>query len=112
MCLKKGSPTSAHFSWARLAALLSRANSGFGSKPPAISAIRATLAEYKVAAFRYADSRRSFSSQQRSFMLLRPFGLMWRHPYLKRSVAVRPQQTRTACESGGGILPTRLLDNR
>jgi len=37
----------------------------FGSKPPAISAIRARRAESKLAALRYSDSRRIFSRQQR-----------------------------------------------
>src|SRR5215831_17240132 len=40
-----------HFSWAWLANLHSKANSPFRSKPAEMSAIRATRAEYKPAAF-------------------------------------------------------------
>jgi hypothetical protein len=47
---------------------LSEANSGFAIKPPPISAIRATRAEYNVAKVRYSDNKRSFSSQNRSFI--------------------------------------------
>src|SRR5215831_19264945 len=68
-----------HFSWAWLANLHSKANSPFRSKPAEMSAIRATRAEYKPAAFLYSVISRSFSSQQRSFMLLRPLREMWQH---------------------------------
>jgi|SRR5215831_8974982 len=68
-----------HFSWAWLANLHSKANSPFRSKPAEMSAIRATRAEYKPAAFLYSVISRSFSSQQRSFMLLRPLREMWPH---------------------------------
>src|SRR5262245_32834205 len=67
-----------HISWAWLAASLSKSNSCFASKPPAISAIRATCVEYRFVEFRYSNNRCNFSSQQRSSMLLRPLRQIWR----------------------------------